>query len=112
LFYFSVWELGLSGAEAALFTYLTPALLGIAPIRNWAVTRWGRVSLRVLSLIGLAAYKINGPLERLWAVIGANVAVLLSQVADWTAGDDSYQGFRAFFVVVMARGTSNVHIDV
>ncbi|KAH0833136.1 Frag1/DRAM/Sfk1 family-domain-containing protein [Lanmaoa asiatica] len=93
LFYFSVWELGLSGAEAALFIYLTPALLGIAPIRNWAVTRWGRVTLRVLSLIGLAAYKIDGPLERLWAVIGANIAVLLSQVADWTAGDDAYQGF-------------------
>lgn len=97
LFYFSVWELGLSGAEAALFIYLTPTLLGIAPIRNWAATRWGRVTLRLLSLIGLVAYKIDGPLERLWAVIVANVAVLLSQVADWTTCDTSYQGFRAFF---------------
>ncbi|KAF8556174.1 hypothetical protein OG21DRAFT_1409449 [Imleria badia] len=93
LFYFSVWELGLSGAEAALFTYLTPALLGIAPIRNWALTRWGRVTLRIISLVGLAAYKIDSPLDRLWAVIGANVAVLLSQVADWTAGNGAYQGF-------------------
>lgn len=95
-----------------MLTYLTPAFLGIVPIRNWAVTRWGRVTLRVLSLIGLAAYKIDGPLERLWAVIGANIAVLLSQVADWTAGDVGYQGLRAFSVVVMTRGTSNVHIDV
>ncbi|KAI9567300.1 Frag1/DRAM/Sfk1 family-domain-containing protein [Boletus coccyginus] len=93
LFYFSVWELGLSGAEAALFTYLTPTLLGITPIRNWAATKWGRVTLRVLSLVGLAAYKIDDPLGRLWAVIGANVAVLLSQVAEWTAGDAAYQGF-------------------
>ena len=103
LFYFSVWELGLSGAEAALFTYLTPALLGITPIRNWAVTKWGRVTLRVLSLIGLAAYKINDPLERLWAVIGANIAVLLSQVVDWTAGNGAYQGLRAFLFVMAGR---------
>ncbi|KAF8440284.1 Frag1/DRAM/Sfk1 family-domain-containing protein [Boletus edulis BED1] len=93
LFYFSVWELGLSGAEAALFTYFTPALLGITPLRNWALTKWGRVTLRVLSLIGLAAYRIDDPLERLWAVIGANIAILLSQMADWTTGDGAYQGF-------------------
>lgn len=99
LFYFSVWELGLSGAEAALFTYLAPTLLGITPLRNWALTRWGKVTLRLLSLIGLAAYKINGPLDRLWAVIVANIAVLLSQAAEWTVGFDTYQGFRAFFLL-------------
>ncbi|KIJ14203.1 hypothetical protein PAXINDRAFT_163399 [Paxillus involutus ATCC 200175] len=79
LFYFSVWELGLSGAEAALFVYLSPVLLGITPLRNWAVTRWGRVTLRTLSLVGLAAYKLDDPLDRLWAVIAANVTVLLSE---------------------------------
>jgi hypothetical protein len=96
LFYFSVWELGLSGAEAALFVYLSPVLLGITPLRNWAVTRWGRVTLRTLSLVGLAAYKLDDPLDRLWAVIAANVTVLLSEVADWTAAEDTHQGFRAF----------------
>ncbi|KIK80643.1 hypothetical protein PAXRUDRAFT_36135 [Paxillus rubicundulus Ve08.2h10] len=93
LFYFSVWELGLSGAEAALFVYLSPVLLGITPLRNWAVTRWGRVTLRTLSLVGLAAYKLDDPLGRLWAVIAANVTVLLSEVADWTAAQDTHQGF-------------------
>ncbi|KAF9234613.1 Frag1/DRAM/Sfk1 family-domain-containing protein [Melanogaster broomeanus] len=102
LFYFSVWELGLSGAEAALFIYLSPILLGITPLRNWAVTKWGRVILRSLSLVGLAAYKLDGPLERLWAVIGANVAVLLSQVADWTAGGDAYQGFLLGVGLIMS----------
>lgn len=106
LFYFSVWELGLSGAEAAVFIYLSPALLGIAPIRNWALTRWGRVTLRLLSLIGLAAYKIDGPLERLWAVIAANVAVFLTQAADWTAGGDSYQGFCECFFCCHDEGRS------
>lgn len=66
------------------------------------------MTLRLLSLVGLAAYKLDKPLDRLWAVIGANVAVLLSQVADWTTGDGAYQGFRASCFV--SRGTNNVLI--
>lgn len=62
------------------------------------------MTLRVISLIGLAAYKIDSPLDRLWAVIGANIAVLLSQVADWTAGDGAYQGFRAFLLLPWQGG--------
>ncbi|CDO76509.1 hypothetical protein BN946_scf184361.g8 [Trametes cinnabarina] len=55
LFYFSVWELGISGQELALLSMLSPILLGIPPLRSWAKTREGRVVLHGLSLIGLAA---------------------------------------------------------
>ncbi|KAG9315095.1 Frag1/DRAM/Sfk1 family-domain-containing protein [Chiua virens] len=109
LFYFSVWELGLSGAEAALFIYLTPTLLGITPLRNWAATRWGRITLRVLSLTGLAAYKIDSPIDRLWAVIFANVAVLLSQMADWTIGNDAYQGFPLGAGLILSSLSKNIN---
>ncbi|KAG6336366.1 hypothetical protein ID866_2723 [Astraeus odoratus] len=92
LFYFSVWELGLSGAEAAAFMYLSPALLGISPLRRWAISRWGRVTLRIFSLAGLAAYKLDSPLTRLYAVAGANLSVLVSQASDWMTCHDAYQG--------------------
>ncbi|KAI6147018.1 Frag1/DRAM/Sfk1 family-domain-containing protein [Pisolithus thermaeus] len=85
LFYFSIWELGFSGSEAALFVYLSPALLGITPLRQWATTMEGRVTLRLLSLIGLAAYKLDDPVTRLFVVGGANLFNLVSHCADWMA---------------------------
>ncbi|KAI6103869.1 Frag1/DRAM/Sfk1 family-domain-containing protein [Pisolithus croceorrhizus] len=83
LFYFSIWELGFSGSEAALFVYLSPVLLGIPSLRQWATTMEGRVTLRLLSLIGLAAYKLDDPVTRLFVVGGANLFSLVSHCADW-----------------------------
>ncbi|KAH7884594.1 Frag1/DRAM/Sfk1 family-domain-containing protein [Phlebopus sp. FC_14] len=102
LFYFSVWELGLSGSEAALFILLSPALLGITTLRDWAVTRWGRVTLRTLSLVGLLAYKLDDPVQRLYAVIAGNATVLVSQVADWTACENAYQGLLLGVGLIMS----------
>ncbi|KIM62789.1 hypothetical protein SCLCIDRAFT_24844 [Scleroderma citrinum Foug A] len=92
LFYFSVWKLGISGAETSIFTYLSPALLAFTPLRRWASTQGGRVALRILSLAGLAAYKLNDPAARLYAVAGANVVVMVSHSADWMSCEGGYQG--------------------
>ncbi|KAI6104798.1 Frag1/DRAM/Sfk1 family-domain-containing protein [Pisolithus croceorrhizus] len=92
LFYFSIWELGFSGSEAALFVYLSPVLLGIPSLRQWATTMEGRVTLRLLSLIGLAAYKLDDPVTRLFVVGGANLFSLVSHCADWMVCPDAYQG--------------------
>ncbi|KAI5985982.1 hypothetical protein EDD15DRAFT_2511582 [Pisolithus albus] len=92
LFYFSIWELGFSGSEAALFFYISPVLLGITPLLQWATTTEGRVTLRLLSLIGLAAYKLDDPVTRLYVVGGANLFTLVSHCADWMTCPDAYQG--------------------
>ncbi|KAI5987173.1 Frag1/DRAM/Sfk1 family-domain-containing protein [Pisolithus marmoratus] len=76
LFYFSIWELGFSGSEAALLVY--------------SLTR--RVALRLLSLVGLAAYVLNDPVTRLFVVGSANLVNLMSHCADWMACPDAYQG--------------------
>ncbi|KAL4074973.1 Frag1/DRAM/Sfk1 family-domain-containing protein [Scleroderma yunnanense] len=92
LFYFSIWKLGISGAEASIFMYLSPALLGITPLRQWVSSPGGRVTLRVLALAGLAAYKLHDPLARLYVVAGANLVVLVSHSADWMSCEGAYQG--------------------
>lgn len=92
LFYFSIWELGFSGSEAALFVYLSPVLLGIASLRQWAITTQGRVALRLLSLVGLVAYKLDDPVTRLFVVGSANLVSLVSHCSDWMACPDAYQG--------------------
>ncbi|KAI6037664.1 Frag1/DRAM/Sfk1 family-domain-containing protein [Pisolithus marmoratus] len=92
LFYFSIWELGFSGSEAALLAYLSPVLLGITPLRQWATTTQGRVALRLLSLVGLAAYVLDDPVTRLFVVGSANLVNLISHCADWMACPNAYQG--------------------
>ncbi|KAG1725361.1 uncharacterized protein EDB91DRAFT_1239861 [Suillus paluster] len=93
LFYFSVWELALSGSELSLLVLLSPVLLGIRPLHSWALTRSGQVTLRAVAILtGLGSYALNSPLHRLFVVNFANVVLLIGQTADWSAGKDGYQG--------------------
>lgn len=84
LFYFSVWKLGIAGAELALLTILSPGVLGISVFKSWAASRSGRTILHALSLIGLLAYKFTAPFERLLCVAFANVIVCIGCVVDWS----------------------------
>ncbi|EGO24579.1 hypothetical protein SERLADRAFT_369838 [Serpula lacrymans var. lacrymans S7.9] len=84
IFYFSVWELAISGPELALLATLSPVLLGIAPLHAWASTLKGRVVLHILSLIGIGAYALHKPLHRLYAVTFANSVLLIRQTVDWS----------------------------
>jgi hypothetical protein len=94
LFYFSVWELAISGSELSLLVLLSPALLGITPLRTWALTRRGQVTLRAVAILtGLGSYALSSPLHRLFVVNFANVVILLAQTAVWSAKDE-YQGLR------------------
>ncbi|OAX36230.1 hypothetical protein K503DRAFT_867724 [Rhizopogon vinicolor AM-OR11-026] len=93
LFYFSVWELAISGSELSLLVLLSPVLLGIGPLRTWALMRSGQITLRAVAiLVGLGSYALNSPLHRLFAVNFANAVILLAQTAVWSAGKDGYQG--------------------
>ncbi|KAH7912023.1 Frag1/DRAM/Sfk1 family-domain-containing protein [Hygrophoropsis aurantiaca] len=92
LFYFSVWELGISGQELALLVLLSPLLNGIPPLRAWACTRGGRITLHALSLAGITAYALDDPLHRLGAVSFANVVLFVGRTAEWAGGKDGYQG--------------------
>jgi hypothetical protein len=87
LFYFSVWELGIAGHELALLSTLSPILLGISPIFEWARTQAGRTYLHLLSFSGLAAYALTSPLHRLLLVTYANISAVLRLAVDWTDVD-------------------------
>ena len=91
LFYFSVWELGIAGHELSLLSSVSPILLGIPPFARWCRTRSGRTTLHVLSLVGLAAYKLGSPLHRLFAVSFAAMVVSIGAAIDWTGSDTLYQ---------------------
>lgn len=74
------------------------------------------MALRILSLAGLAAYKLNDPAARLYAVAGANVVVMVSHSADWMSCEGGYQGLRelcmSFGVVYLTRHSSRAGSDI
>lgn len=100
LFYFSVWELSIAGAELALLSTLSPIVLSIPPLFSWARTRGGRTTLHLLSFSGLAAYALDRPVHRLLIVTFATAIVVVRQVVDWTgtdANDSGYQSTRKYY---------------
>lgn len=78
LFYFSVWDLALSGSEAALFSTISPYLLAIPAVSRFVTSRRGSSILSGLSLlIGLSAYKYARPSRRLFGCIISNIFLWL-----------------------------------
>ncbi len=97
LFYFSVWELGIAGAELSLVAILSPIFLGIGPFKDWAATRGGRTALHCFSLLGPVAYIAPKAVHRLILVFFANVFLCIGAAVDWTgscATDVFYQSTR------------------
>ncbi|KAJ6607371.1 Frag1/DRAM/Sfk1 family-domain-containing protein [Mycena sp. CBHHK59/15] len=91
LFYFSVWELGISGHELALLSTLSPVLLSAAPLLSWARSCGGSTTLRCLSLLGLAAYSLDKPAYRLLLVSFASVAAVMVEAVNWSGADAASQ---------------------
>ncbi|KAL0574045.1 Protein cwh43 [Marasmius crinis-equi] len=83
IFYFSVWELGISGSELAFLATLSPIFLGIPPFRAWASTRTGRATLQLFSFAGLGAFALQSPTQRLFVVTPATAIAVIRQVIDW-----------------------------
>ncbi|KAL2266817.1 hypothetical protein VTJ83DRAFT_6169 [Remersonia thermophila] len=72
VWYFPLWHMGISGYEALVMSTVTPALLGIKPLRS-LISKNQRL-VHVLSLAGLVAYKVQDPVYRLFTV-GFGVAM-------------------------------------
>ncbi|KAK1229087.1 Protein cwh43, partial [Marasmius sp. AFHP31] len=83
IFYFSVWELGISGSELAFMASLSPIFLDISSFRSWASSRAGTVTLHFLSFAGLAAFALQSPTQRLLVVAPATAIAVIRQVVDW-----------------------------
>ncbi|KAJ7494594.1 Frag1/DRAM/Sfk1 family-domain-containing protein [Mycena galericulata] len=91
LFYFSIWELGLTGQELALLSTLSPIFLSINPLLSWARSHEGSTTLYALSLLGLVAFVLDKPIHRLGLVFFASAVVTLKEVTNWAAVDVEYQ---------------------
>ncbi|KAJ7650428.1 Frag1/DRAM/Sfk1 family-domain-containing protein [Roridomyces roridus] len=91
LFYFSIWELGISGHELAILSTLSPILLSSGLFLSWARSRDGSTTLHAFSLLGLIAFVLDKPVHRLLLVFVASIAVVIKQVVDWSAIDVEYQ---------------------
>jgi hypothetical protein len=67
--------------------------LGITPLRTWAMTRSGQVTLRAAAILtGLGSYALSSPLHRLFAVNFATAVILLAQTTVWSAGEGRSPG--------------------
>lgn len=98
LFYFSVWELALTGSELSLLATLSPIVLGIPYLLSMFSSRAGRTTLYVLTLTGLAAYLLDSPVYRLAVVAFANFVMCIGLAVDWSVPLSSlgYQGIGMF----------------
>ena len=80
VWYFPLWHMGLSGYEAIIICTVSPALLGITPLRR-LVDKYTSATLGT-TIVGLLAYLVKGPENRLFSV---GFAVAMGCIA-WTAG--------------------------
>jgi hypothetical protein len=91
-FYFSIWKLAIAGPEASLLCTLSPVLLGIPSVHVFLTSKWGRITSHLLSLVGLAAYRFNDPLHRMWLVNIANIFACALAAVEWSGTDSFYRG--------------------
>ncbi|KAG8715383.1 hypothetical protein FRC11_004427 [Ceratobasidium sp. 423] len=75
LFYFNIWELGVTGSELAVISTLTPFWLGIKSFRESVSSHTGQTVTRACVILGMAAYATDEPLGRLFIVAFANMAL-------------------------------------
>ena len=92
LFYFSIWKLAIAGPEASLLCTLSPVLLGIPSVHHLLTSRRGRITSHLLSLVGLAAYRFDDPLCRLWLVNIGNIFACALAAVEWSGADSFYRG--------------------
>ncbi|KAJ1658542.1 Protein cwh43 [Dispira simplex] len=81
IWYFPLWHMGISGYEAFLFITLTPFLLGIGPLRRLIRTHPG--VFHFLSLVGIAAYRVEDPVQRLLMVASGTGLSTITWAATW-----------------------------
>ena len=79
-----MWQLAIAGSELSLLATLSPIVLGVPILRDIFSSRAGRTVLYGLTLVGLAAYLLESPLYRLFAVAFANFAMCIGWTIDWS----------------------------
>ncbi|KAJ9092428.1 hypothetical protein QFC21_006810 [Naganishia friedmannii] len=102
LFYFSVWELALSGSELALLATLSPYLLCIPLISRFATSRRGQNVLRAAVLLaGMGAWALPGPTSKLFVIAFANVGLwmLVSATLARLRGSDAARNEALQFIL-------------
>ncbi|KAH7341955.1 Frag1/DRAM/Sfk1 family-domain-containing protein [Rhizoctonia solani] len=113
LFYFNIWELGVTGSELAVISTLTPFWLGIKSFRESVASHIGQTVTRACMILGLAAYAADEPLGRLFIVAFANMALGIDWAITWS-GLSSHLGprdnsliFAAGFILANLSKTAN-----
>ncbi|CUA75942.1 Protein cwh43 [Schizosaccharomyces pombe 972h-] [Rhizoctonia solani] len=88
LFYFNIWELGVTGSELAVISTLTPFWLGIRSFRESVASHTGQIVVQACVILGMAAYIIDEPLGRLLVVALANMALGIDWAITWSGLSD------------------------
>ncbi|CAE6519168.1 unnamed protein product [Rhizoctonia solani] len=88
LFYFNIWELGVTGSELAVISTLTPFWLGIKSFRESVSSHTGQTMTRACVILGMTAYATDEPLGRLFIVVFANMALGIDWAITWSGLND------------------------
>lgn len=78
IWYFPLWNMGISGYEVTLLSTSAAFLIGIPAVRRLSSTY--PQYLHILSMLGIAAYKVHSPRDRLLVVAAANMI----QTVNWS----------------------------
>ncbi|KZP00656.1 hypothetical protein CALVIDRAFT_475938 [Calocera viscosa TUFC12733] len=104
LFYWSVWALEISGSEIALLSTWSPIVLVIPPFRRFASTQPGQGLLLALGcMAGLGAWRFDKVLNRLFAVVAANMIQTAAAAAYWsTSPRDGTNGLHLGLGIILS----------
>ncbi|KAJ2083184.1 Protein cwh43 [Coemansia sp. RSA 988] len=75
VWYFPLWHMGISGYEVALLADTAPVLLGVPALRR--LLRQHRAIAATLGLVGVAAYVVASPTQRMLTVAIGSAGVML-----------------------------------
>lgn len=81
VWYFPLWHMGISGYEVMVMSTVSPFLLGIPPLRSLIIKNLR--ACHFLSLVGLLAYQVTDPANRLFTVGFAVWMSCLSWAGTW-----------------------------
>ncbi|XP_065828002.1 PGAP2-interacting protein-like [Oscarella lobularis] len=100
IWFFPLNELDITGYEVLIALLLSPALLGLSPLRRFVFTNRGLAVLQILSVLSLASYQSSTLIRRLTILSLGNAASNLALCASWhsTSPKQRFQGLWGFLL--------------
>ncbi|KAG2730875.1 hypothetical protein G9P44_006024 [Scheffersomyces stipitis] len=101
VWYFPLWHMGISGYEAAVFSlFLSPAILIIPFVRNF-ISNYPSLTKTLTVLLGIGAYKVHEPENRLLTITAGTSFAIVSLVVDVWSLSNQPKKFNSYIISIL-----------